>query len=177
MRRFGLMGLVFIGFVAGIFYVYSCGGGSSSSAAGTGSLFLQANDGSGYVSFPDAASTTYVLRTTAPADYVSGGPGDVTYSAVFLGGDNCNYRLNLYSSSLSFGTTGGLFIVPPAFTHPIPDIATGAPFFQSYLSSPSSTRTGFSDVSTFTFTRIGADVNDTCTGDLQFYGIMVEYPN
>ena len=32
MKRFGVMGLVFIGFVAGVFYVYSCGGGSKGDA-------------------------------------------------------------------------------------------------------------------------------------------------
>jgi hypothetical protein len=32
MRKFGVIGLVFVGFVAGIIFVYSCGGGSSGSA-------------------------------------------------------------------------------------------------------------------------------------------------
>lgn len=32
MRRFGMIGLLFVGFVAGTFYVYSCGGGSGSSS-------------------------------------------------------------------------------------------------------------------------------------------------
>ena len=173
MKRFGLMGLVFIGFVAGIFYVYSCGGGSSSSAAGTGSMFLQADDGSGYVSFPDAAATTYVLRTTAPADYVSGGPGDVTYYAVFTGGDNCDVTIRLYSNQLSFGVNSGLILLPDAFTHSIPNVQ----ILQSYLSNPSGTRTGFGDLTSITFSRLGADAGDTCTGEIRLYGILVEYPN
>jgi|GEM_PF-6251239 len=32
MKRFGMIGLLFVGFVAGMFYVYSCGGGGGSSA-------------------------------------------------------------------------------------------------------------------------------------------------
>jgi len=33
MKRFGTIGLVFVGFVAGLFYVYSCGGGGGGSSA------------------------------------------------------------------------------------------------------------------------------------------------
>jgi len=33
MKRFGMIGLVFVGFVAGMFYVYACGGGGSSAFA------------------------------------------------------------------------------------------------------------------------------------------------
>ena len=63
MGKFGIMGLVLIGFVAGIFFVYSCGGSGSSTAAAGG----DADTLGGFP--PDYFASVGQLESAMPGSY------------------------------------------------------------------------------------------------------------
>ena len=123
---------------------------------------------SGYVKLPAGSSTYKEYLISKPLDYTDA----ATVTPIFGGCNGKTVRLSY--SSIGYVIGENFFQIVPSPT--LVSLAIPTSNFGFYIASHDFTQ-ALSDLQFITIGRIGGDAADTCTGDLIFYGIRIDYPS
>jgi len=126
----------------------------------------------GRVTMPNGIATRIDFSTTDPRDFVYSGPDSMSYTVMFMGCEGTQVAYTLYRRHENIGVHPNIIIIP-AIDFVTPSVSGISSFT---VTGVTKTFSLFADRKIFVFTRLGAHAQDTCSGDIEVTGLIIEYP-